>query len=138
MTRVLGGRTFADGVTAFPAINWAARLLAATISTAAAMRSVLLLLCVAARASSGSAACVPSVTTASGHKAPGRICSGDLIFDEEFTSFDLRTWNHEKTAAGGEVSIPGTGYMRFATFCVAQITRSIAAKPRLHFQLCAV
>nr|AFR46661.1 gram-negative bacteria binding protein [Parcoblatta sp. PL] len=48
-----------------------------------------------------SAQCTPSVTTAIGSKAPTQICSGDLIFNEEFDTFDLETWNHEKTAAGG-------------------------------------
>jgi hypothetical protein len=50
------------------------------------------------------AECVPSVTTAIGTKAPATICQGDLIFNEEFKNFDLSTWNHEKTAAGGGVS----------------------------------
>lgn len=66
------------------------------------MKLVLLLLCAAARAS---ATCIASITTATGHKAPSRICSGDLIFNEEFNSFDFQTWNHEKTATGGGVSI---------------------------------
>nr|AFR46662.1 gram-negative bacteria binding protein [Parcoblatta sp. PS] len=48
-----------------------------------------------------SAQCNPSVTTAVGSRAPQQICSGDLIFNEEFDTFDLETWNHEKTATGG-------------------------------------
>ncbi|MDR5297234.1 hypothetical protein RHP02_25800, partial [Salmonella enterica subsp. enterica serovar Typhimurium] len=36
-----------------------------------------------------------------GTKAPAEICSGDLIFDDEFDILDFEKWNHEKTAAGG-------------------------------------
>lgn len=66
-----------------------------------AMRSLVILVCTIAAAS---ADCLPSATTAIGTKAPATICSGDLIFNEEFDSLDLSTWNHEKTAAGGGVS----------------------------------
>jgi hypothetical protein len=66
-----------------------------------AMRTLLLLVSTLAAAH---AECVPSVTTAIGTKAPAAFCSGDLIFNEEFNVFDLSTWNHEKTAAGGGVS----------------------------------
>ncbi|KAJ9575893.1 hypothetical protein L9F63_007205, partial [Diploptera punctata] len=62
------------------------------------MRALLLLLCVIAGAS---AQCTESSTKAVGSKAPSQICSGDLIFDEEFDVLDFDTWNHEKTAAGG-------------------------------------
>lgn len=62
------------------------------------MRSLAILVCTIAAAS---AQCVQSVTTAIGTKAPATICSGDLIFNEEFNSLDLSTWNHEKTASGG-------------------------------------
>nr|AAZ08505.1 gram negative bacteria binding protein 2 [Mastotermes darwiniensis] len=48
-----------------------------------------------------SADCNPSPTVAIGTKAPANICSGDLIFNEDFNTFDLSTWNHEKTASGG-------------------------------------
>jgi hypothetical protein len=65
------------------------------------MRSLAILVCTIAAVS---AQCVPSVTTAVGTKAPATICSGDLIFNEEFDTFDLSTWNHEKTASGGGVS----------------------------------
>ncbi|PSN52721.1 Beta-1 [Blattella germanica] len=62
------------------------------------MRAFLLLICLVAGAS---AQCTPSVTTAVGSRAPSQICSGDLIFNEEFDILDLETWNHEKTATGG-------------------------------------
>jgi len=65
------------------------------------MRSLVILVCTIAAAA---AQCTPSATTAIGTKAPATICSGDLIFNEEFDTFDLSTWNHEKTAAGGGVS----------------------------------
>ena len=45
--------------------------------------------------------CLPSVTTASGLKAPSTICSGDLIFEDNFNDFDLQTWEHEMTLGGG-------------------------------------
>lgn len=49
--------------------------------------------------------CNSSVTTASGAFAPHRICSGDLIFEDEFDRFDFRKWQHENTLAGGGVSL---------------------------------
>ncbi|CAO1327040.1 unnamed protein product [Diamesa tonsa] len=45
--------------------------------------------------------CIPSVTTASGLKAPATICSGELIFEDNFNDFDLQTWEHEMTLGGG-------------------------------------
>ena len=65
------------------------------------MLSLVIVVCTIAAAA---AQCVPSVTIAIGTKAPATICSGDLIFNEEFNTFDLSTWNHEKTASGGGVS----------------------------------
>jgi len=62
------------------------------------MRSLVILVCTIAAAT---AQCVPSVTTAIGTKAPATICSGDLIFNDDFNTFDLSTWNHERTAGGG-------------------------------------
>lgn len=48
--------------------------------------------------------CTASETTASGRYAPtGTICSGDLIFEDNFDEFNLRKWEHEKTLAGGGV-----------------------------------
>jgi hypothetical protein len=66
------------------------------------MISVLLILCAVTGAYS---LCNSSITTASGSKAPTKICSGDLVFHEQFETFDFQTWSHEKTAAGGGVSI---------------------------------
>jgi beta-glucanase (GH16 family) len=44
----------------------------------------------------------PSPTTASGTHAPtGEICSGDLIFEDEFDELDMQKWNHESTLGGG-------------------------------------
>lgn len=48
--------------------------------------------------------CKPSVTTASGTYAPKQICSGDLIFSDEFDNFDLQKWEHENTLGGSGVS----------------------------------
>nr|CAD7452669.1 unnamed protein product [Timema tahoe] len=45
--------------------------------------------------------CVESISKASGTKAPATFCKGDLIFDEEFDVFDVTTWDHELTLAGG-------------------------------------
>ncbi|CAG9837275.1 unnamed protein product [Diabrotica balteata] len=47
-------------------------------------------------------ACQQSITTVSGTGAPdGRICKGDLIFNENFDKFELKTWEHERTMGGG-------------------------------------
>ncbi|XP_063925503.1 beta-1,3-glucan-binding protein-like [Zophobas morio] len=44
----------------------------------------------------------PSPTTVSGTHAPTTtICSGDLIFEDEFDELDLQKWNHELTLGGG-------------------------------------
>jgi len=78
-----------------------------TLQRPFAMISVLLILCAARGAYS---LCICSITTASGTKAPANVCSGDLIFHEEFNTFDFQTWSHEITAAGGGVSIILTHY----------------------------
>lgn len=50
--------------------------------------------------------CTPSATTASGSFAPqGTICSGQIIFQEEFDSLNFQKWEHENTLGGGGVSI---------------------------------
>ncbi|XP_050682164.1 beta-1,3-glucan-binding protein-like isoform X1 [Leptidea sinapis] len=46
-------------------------------------------------------ACTPSVTTVSGTHAPVAVCSGALIFADDFEQFDLEKWQHENTLAGG-------------------------------------
>lgn len=63
----------------------------------------LLLTVVLALASLG-AACRPSPTTVSGTHAPNVVCSGELIFSDDFNEFDLEKWQHENTLAGGGVS----------------------------------
>ncbi|KRT86910.1 hypothetical protein AMK59_1529, partial [Oryctes borbonicus] len=46
--------------------------------------------------------CDPSITTASGTFAPtDKICPGDIIFQEEFDSLNLKKWQHENTLGGG-------------------------------------
>lgn len=52
--------------------------------------------------------CVKSLTTISGVSIKSNnkeICSGDLIFNETFDDFNLKIWAHERTLAGGGVSI---------------------------------
>ncbi|KAL1505517.1 hypothetical protein ABEB36_005065 [Hypothenemus hampei] len=49
---------------------------------------------------------VASVTKASGTHlqysiSKEKLCSGDLIFEDQFDSFDLSRWQHENTLAGG-------------------------------------
>lgn len=51
-----------------------------------------------------SAGCKPSVTTVSGSHAPATVCSGALIFTDDFEELDLEKWQHENTLAGGGVS----------------------------------
>ncbi|XP_074028638.1 beta-1,3-glucan-binding protein [Leptinotarsa decemlineata] len=47
-------------------------------------------------------ACKRSITTVSGSQAPnGIICSGDLIFEDDFNELDLKKWQHEQTLGGG-------------------------------------
>lgn len=48
--------------------------------------------------------CKPSITTASGSFAPQKICSGQLIFDENFDKLDKQKWKPEVTFLGGGVS----------------------------------
>lgn len=48
--------------------------------------------------------CKPSITTASGFKAPHKICSGQLIFDEHFNKLDKRIWTPDVNFWGGGVS----------------------------------
>lgn len=59
---------------------------------------ILIVFAVLARLSS---ACTPTVTTVSGTHAPATICSGDLIFEENFDTLNLSKWRHEVTMAGG-------------------------------------
>lgn len=50
--------------------------------------------------------CIPSKTTASGYAAPqGQLCSGQLIFNDDFNQFNKSVWQHEITLAGGGVSV---------------------------------
>lgn len=48
--------------------------------------------------------CSKTETTCSGTSAPSKICSGDLIFEDNFDTFDLKKWQHEISLAGGGVS----------------------------------
>lgn len=53
-----------------------------------------------------SSGCKPSITTASGFSVSGEICSGNLIFEENFERLDKHKWRPEVTFEGG-VSISG-------------------------------
>ena len=48
--------------------------------------------------------CKPSITTASGSSAPQQICSGQLIFDENFDSLNKEIWRPLSTFSDGGVS----------------------------------
>lgn len=49
--------------------------------------------------------CTESITTVSGPYAPkGKICSGDIVFEDYFDKLDLSKWQHENTMTGGGVS----------------------------------
>lgn len=52
-------------------------------------------------AASFTSACTPTVTTVSGSQAPSTICSGQLIFEDNFNTLDQSKWRHENTLAGG-------------------------------------
>jgi hypothetical protein len=54
-------------------------------------------------ATSSIEACTPSATTVSGTYRPQRICSGQLIFEDNFNNFDLSKWQHEVTLGGGSI-----------------------------------
>lgn len=46
--------------------------------------------------------CTPSITRVTGSQAPkGRLCSGDIIFEDNFQSFDQNKWLVSNTLAGG-------------------------------------
>jgi beta-glucanase (GH16 family) len=45
--------------------------------------------------------CQWTPTTVSGSKAPASVCSGQLIFEDNFDWFDQSKWQHEVTLAGG-------------------------------------
>lgn len=45
--------------------------------------------------------CIRSVTTVIGTKKPSRICSGQLIFEDNFDNVDKSKWKFENTLAGG-------------------------------------
>ncbi|XP_056629844.1 uncharacterized protein LOC130440605 [Diorhabda sublineata] len=45
--------------------------------------------------------CVESITTVSGTHAAATVCSGDLIFEDNFSKLDLTKWQHEQTLGGG-------------------------------------
>lgn len=45
--------------------------------------------------------CQPTITTAGGPIAPGEICSGQMIFEDNFDWLDTYKWRHDKTLAGG-------------------------------------
>lgn len=48
------------------------------------------------------AQCNPTLTTASGRFAPsGRLCANQLIFNEQFNTFNMDLWEHENTMNGG-------------------------------------
>lgn len=56
------------------------------------------------KANKYTADCRPSPTTTSGWAAPKKICSGQLIFDENFNTLDKKKWKPEVTLGGGGVS----------------------------------
>ncbi|XP_041976668.1 beta-1,3-glucan-binding protein-like [Aricia agestis] len=46
-------------------------------------------------------ACNISETKVSGSRAPKSVCSGDLVFEDNFDEFDFDVWQHEITLSGG-------------------------------------
>ncbi|XP_018330842.1 beta-1,3-glucan-binding protein-like [Agrilus planipennis] len=45
--------------------------------------------------------CLSSITKVGGEKAPSTVCSGDLVFQDEFDFLDFTKWQHENTLTGG-------------------------------------
>lgn len=61
--------------------------------------------------------CKGSITTASGFHAPkGKICTGDLIFYDNFEKLDLSKWEHESTMTGGGVRIFNTYHFQVTIY----------------------
>ena len=49
--------------------------------------------------------CEPTLTTVSGRHAPGgQLCKNQVIFEDNFDSFNLDIWEHENNMNGGGVS----------------------------------
>lgn len=48
--------------------------------------------------------CRESATIVNGDVSK-KFCSGDLIFQDDFNEFNLKRWRHERTLAGGGVSV---------------------------------
>jgi beta-glucanase (GH16 family) len=46
-------------------------------------------------------ACTPSITQVSGPLAPSLVCSGQLIFEDDFDCVDTSKWTFENSLAGG-------------------------------------
>lgn len=61
----------------------------------------ILLLSIASLASFVHGQCEPSITTAGGPMAPKEICSGQLIFEDNFQKLDLNKWRFDRTMWGG-------------------------------------
>lgn len=60
-----------------------------------------ILLTIASLAYSVNSQCQPSITTAGGPQAPKEICSGELIFEDNFDTLNLKQWRHDRTLTGG-------------------------------------
>lgn len=54
-----------------------------------------------ANAENANITCTPSVTTVSGTHAQSQVCSGELIFEDNFDFLDVSRWKHEISLAGG-------------------------------------
>lgn len=54
--------------------------------------------------------CKPTITTASGNAQTGKLCSGNLIFEENFNTLDKTKWKPEVTFWGGGVSFINSIY----------------------------
>lgn len=63
--------------------------------------TLLILLVYYASAAKLSKACEPTATTVVGTHAPRSFCAGDLIFEDNFDTFDQDVWKHAVTMAGG-------------------------------------
>lgn len=61
-------------------------------------------------------ACTPSATTVKGTHAPARFCSGDLIFEDNFDTFDLNKWHAVTMAGGGNYEFQWVGNDRTNTY----------------------
>lgn len=65
------------------------------------MKSLIFVAVICLAVAHANAQCVPSATQVGGSHAPGTICAGELLFEDNFDNLDLGKWRRENTLGGG-------------------------------------